>query len=540
MNVSDNANLRADNALANQESKRRGRIWATAFILGVIGLAVGIIVVGEAFDRASTQTPPLEIADDTSEADRLDKIDQWLLDLHQSGKFNGGVLYARDGEPLLIKTYGYADSGGKRLLTERTPFRLASVSKQFTAAGILRLVETEKVGLDQPVSNYLEGFPFANVTIRHLLNQTSGIPDVYMDLAEEHRKEFGDALRIKDVADLLRRYPPKAIAPGDEHEYSNTNYVLLAAVIESVSGMTYEDFMQEELFEPLGMKDTRVWNRVSTKRFPARAEDFSTMFGIRRTLPLTWIDGVAGDGAIFCSLRDFLIWNEFWNGNSLVSDEMLSQAFFRPELNDGISSYYGFGWVITSPAGRVWHNGAWLGARSYIVRDAVSKQCLVVLDNSDNDLVPTIARKLQTQLFGPRPDYGDAPRVSPFTEVRFDDEQVIVTHNGQICQWLELDGLKVEDIVTTAKLHYREDWQQRLAKDLVDVLFRMDHRPDETVKLRLLEIESNQEIVVDDAPMTKKNRFAVYWNRRQAAEEAAYKKDDGEFDHSNLEIRADY
>lgn len=181
------------------------------------------------------------------------------------------------------------------------------------------------------------------ITVRHLLNQTSGIPDVYLSLAEQHRKELGDSLRITDVVDLIRRHPPAAKSPGDKYLYSNTNYVLLAGVIESVSGMSYEDFMREELFEPLGMKHTRVWNRVSAKQeFPERAEDFQAFAGIRRPRPLTWIDSVAGDGAVFCSLQDFLIWDEFWNGNPLVSDRVLGEAFVRPKLNDGSLSDYGF------------------------------------------------------------------------------------------------------------------------------------------------------------------------------------------------------
>ena len=204
---------------------------------------------------------------------------------------------------------------------------MASVTKQFTAAGILRLVEQGQIELDQPVGDHLQDFPFAGVTVRHLLNQTSGIPDVYMSLAKQHRKEFGDSLRITDVVDLIRRHPPRAKLPGDEYRYSNTNYVLLAGVIESVSGMSYEDFMREELFEPLGMKHTRVWNRVSAiQEFPERAEDFEAIGSIRVPLPLTWIDGVAGDGAVFCSLQDFLIWDKFWTGNPLVSDRVLAEA----------------------------------------------------------------------------------------------------------------------------------------------------------------------------------------------------------------------
>ena len=214
---------------------------------------------------------------------------------------------------------------------------------------------------------------------------------------------------------------------------------------------------------------------------------------------------------MFCSLRDFLIWNEFWNGTPLVSDDLLSQALVRPKLNDGSPSHYGFGWVIARQPGRAWHNGAWLGARTYIIRDAASKRCLVVLDDSLNQRAATIASSIQSQLFTSNARYSVAPRVSPFTEVCFDDEQVIVTYDGQTYQWLELDGFKVEDIVASSKLQFGDNCQKSVAENLVDVLWRMDHRPGDTVKLRLLELETKQDVVIANAPMTKENRFAVSW-----------------------------
>ena len=425
---------------------------------------------------------------------RLGEIDRWLAELQGSGQFNGGVLIAREGEPLLIKTYGYADAAGKRPLTDKTPFRLASVSKQFTAAAILRLVEKGQLKLDDPAGDHLQDFPFSKVKVRHLLNQTSGIPDVYMDLAEKHREDFGESLRIKDVVALISRYPPEVKSPGDEFLYSNTNYVLLAGLIESVSDKSYENFMRQELFEPLGMHQTRVWNRVSSdQEFPERAEDFQAFAGDRQPLQMTWIDGVAGDGAVFCSLKDFLIWDEFWNGNSLISDELLAEALMRPTLNEGESSDYGFGWVISGRSrGRFWHNGRWLGAATFIMRDDQSKTCLVVLDNSLNLRMDTNAATLQDQVLGlgqSSPEEVDAtdsskipPRLSPFTDIQFEKDLVMVTYDGQLYEWLELNGIKVDDIVASAKMQFGERWQMRISEDLVEVLWGMDHQPEETVK----------------------------------------------------------
>jgi CubicO group peptidase (beta-lactamase class C family) len=248
--------------------------------------------------------------------------------------------------------------------------------------------------LDDRVAQYLDGFPYPDVTVRNLLNQTSGIPDAYMSLATEHRDEFGEVLRISDVATLIQRHAPEQLwQAGEKFQYSNTNYVLLAAIIEKVSNQSMEEFMREELFKPLGMKNSRVWNRLSTAPFPHKASDFDQIGEMRTEVKPTWIDGIAGDGAVFCSLEDFLIWDEFWRGNPVISADLSAEALERARLNDGTQSDYGFGWVIEED--RVWHNGAWLGARTYIIRYLDTKGCLVVLDNSSNLRIDAITKQLE-------------------------------------------------------------------------------------------------------------------------------------------------
>lgn len=140
--------------------------------------------------------PALYIPNSVTKETRITQINQWLQTLQAQHKFNGGVLIAHQGEPLLMKTYGVTDHTATQALTTQSSFRLASVSKQFTAVGLLVLVEQGRVDLDALVADYLKRFPYVDVTVRHLLNQTSGIPDAYMALAEKHRHEFGDALSI--------------------------------------------------------------------------------------------------------------------------------------------------------------------------------------------------------------------------------------------------------------------------------------------------------------------------------------------------------
>jgi CubicO group peptidase (beta-lactamase class C family) len=364
-------------------------ILSLAIFIGVLVLLAG--VVGYQI-YAWFQVSPIAVASDANDEERLAAVDRWLDEQLEKHKFNGGVLLARDGQVLLSKTCGFTDHTAAKRLNGHSAFQLASVSKQFTAAGILRLAEMGLLNLDDPVTKHLDGFISDEVTVRHLLNHSSGIADDYMDLAEQHRKELGKVLTISDVVDLVEKYGKFERQPGDAMEYSNTNYVLLAGIVESTSGMNFEQFMHKELFKPLGMSDSRVWNLLSAERSPNQVSDFDQIDEGRTPVEAPWIDGVAGDGAVFCSLHDFVIWDQFWYGSPLVSDPLLRQAFRRPKLNDGTKSDYGFGWVVARKGH--WHNGSWLGANTFISRYPESRCCLVVLDNSSNPRVDKIASHL--------------------------------------------------------------------------------------------------------------------------------------------------
>ena len=263
----------------------------TIFVV-LVGAGVLFVAYVAGWIYLQLRIPKLSIPQSATEQQRLAKIDWWLRNLHELHKFNGGVLIARDDAALLMSTYGFTDHTAESELTVTTPFRLASISKQFTAAAILVLVEQGRIVLDDPIVKYLHDFPWPDVTIRYLLNQTSGIPDIYMSLAEEHRAEVGEILCIADVVTLLRDYPPEVALPGSRYEYSNTNYVLLAAIIERVSQLSLETFMRKSLFEPLGMTGSRVWNRLSSDLFPDRAADFDQIGEHRTEVAPTWIDGI--------------------------------------------------------------------------------------------------------------------------------------------------------------------------------------------------------------------------------------------------------
>ncbi len=335
---------------------------------------------------SNDQLPVLDLSEDLSH-DKIEAIDNWLGELQSQQKFNGGVLIAQDGQALLQKTYGYVDATLTTKLTKSSMFRLASLSKQFTAMGIMILKEKGKLDFDDKVIKYIPELPYKDITIRNLLNHISGIPDNYIGLYDQAEIEI---LTNEKAVDLVIKRDQKASKlPKEEYSYSNTGYILAARTIELISGQSMEDFLKMELFEPIGMTESRVWNLISDdKTFPNKTSSFK--YRGKKTVALnpTGIDGVAGDGAIFSSIGDFLIWDQFLYQNDLISEATMKEAFVSPQLLSGAVSNYGFGWVLNRNI--ISHTGSWLGARTVIRRDIKNKTCIVILDNSQSNYIDKI------------------------------------------------------------------------------------------------------------------------------------------------------
>jgi len=359
-------------------------------LLGISIIIVGFFTWFFIFYLKIPKLPDLSIKNET---EKIISIDNWFQKLEKKGKFNGAVLFINKGEVQLKKSYGYTNFSKKEHLTIHSSFRLASVSKQFTAAGIMLLKEQSKIDFDDLITKYIPNFPYINVSIRHLLNQTSGIPDKYLDLAEKNKGKSSVLTNEKAINLLIENNPKINFTPNEKYEYSNTNYIVLAYLIEVISKQTFEIFMKKELFEPLKMYDTRVWNLMSKdKTFPNKTNSFDRFE--EKDLKPSFVDGVAGDGGVFSSINDMEIWDKFWYSNKLMSLDNLKQAFIKPKLTNGKLSDYGFGWIINKDM--IWHNGQWLGANTVIMRNIKNKNCLVILDNSSNIFFDKIIEELNT------------------------------------------------------------------------------------------------------------------------------------------------
>ncbi|WP_109300341.1 serine hydrolase [Aquimarina sp. AU474] len=362
-------------------------------------LALGILILGffTWFFLFFNKIPDLNIPENVSEEEKIVLIDDWLEELNTKNKFNGAILIAKEGKTLLAKGYGYTNHSKNEKLTANSSFRLASVSKQFTAVGIMLLEERGQIEYDDLVSKHIDDFPYKEVTIRSLLNQVSGVPDKYLTLAEKNKEVIKILSNEKAVDLIVTNTSKKEFEPFEKYQYSNTNYILLARIIEIISGQSFEDFMDKEVFNPLGMKNTRVWNLFSTeKTFENKTNGFENFMGRFKEMKPTFIDGVAGDGGVFSSVNDFLVWDQFWYDNELIDKGNLKKAFGTPKLKSGTLSDYGFGWVIDKDV--VWHNGAWLAANTVIIRNTKKKTCLVILDNSSNFFFDKITQQIENTI----------------------------------------------------------------------------------------------------------------------------------------------
>jgi CubicO group peptidase (beta-lactamase class C family) len=296
------------------------------------------------------------------------------------GAPGASVLVIRDGRVVLSRAYGLADLEARTPATARTNFRLASLSKQFTATAIMLLAKDGRLRYDDRVADHLPGFPSygADITIRHLLTHTSGIwayEDFVPDTATVQVKD-------RDVLALLDRARGTYFTPGSAYRYSNSGYVLLALVVEQVSGQRYARFLHDRIFAPLGMDSTVAFeNGIST--VPQRAFGYTERAsGFART-DQSPTSATLGDGGIYTSIHDLVAWDRALDDGTLVGTEALRTAWTSATLTDGTTTGYGFGWVVDRDARglRLSHHGETRGFTNAILKYPERRLTVVVLTN---------------------------------------------------------------------------------------------------------------------------------------------------------------
>jgi CubicO group peptidase (beta-lactamase class C family) len=327
---------------------------------------------------------------------KAQKIDSVLVALEAAGQLNGCVLVAEKGKVVYKNCFGLANHTTGAVLDENSMFELASVSKQFTAMGIMLLHDKGKLSLDDLLEKHIpELAAYKGVTLRHLVHHTSGLPD-YMELLSEHFDKSGIATN-KDVIDYLAKYQPAAqFEPNTQFEYSNTGYVLLASVIERVSGMSFAAFLDQYIFKPLKMERSMVYNR---RYAPKHIDNYATGYvyssyfkrymvpdSMLQTRMVVWLDGIVGDGCVNATVHDLLKWDRALYTNKLLSAKN-RRALFEPiTLANGTRTQYAFGWATADYkyfGQYVNHSGSWPGYRTFIERHPESDKTIIFLQNHD-------------------------------------------------------------------------------------------------------------------------------------------------------------
>jgi len=339
------------------------------------------------------------------------QLDSLFNTLFKQKEFNGNVLIADKGKILFEESYGFANEKNGQKLNNHTIFELASVSKQFTAMGIVLLEKKGKLNYDDTMSKYIPELGFYdNISIRNLLNHTSGLPD-YMEIFEEKWDKAKIAVN-QDIVNVFAKYRPKLIfQPGAKFQYSDTGYTLLALIIERVSHQTFEKFLSENIFQPLNMRNTFIYrSRFKPKKIENYALGYVTDSVGNKVLPDSfgkgfytyYLDGIVGDGTVNSTTEDLLKWDRALYGNKLIDPKDKDLIFNSLKTNDGKETNYGFGWFVVNSKkyGRiVYHTGGWPGYSTYIERHLDSDKTIVILQNHSEAKINSFLQKVRAILY---------------------------------------------------------------------------------------------------------------------------------------------
>lgn len=309
-----------------------------------------------------------------------DSCEAWYDSLLKNGNFNGGMLVSIGGNIIFEKYKGAIPPNSADTVDAKTVFHIASVSKTFTAMSVLKLAEEGKLKLDDDVQKYFPAFDYPGVTIKTLLNHRSGLPN-YLYFMEDLGWDENVAIKNQDILDALinRKAELKDISTPDKHfTYCNTNYALLALVIEKVSGISYPEFLEKHVFKPLQMTNSFVYTSADSGRTTPNYD----WRGVQ--IKNNYLDDVYGDKNIYTTPRDLLQWHKALNNNLFLKASSM-EAAYTPYSNEhpGIKNY-GFGWRMNIyPNGQkvIFHNGWWHGNNAAFVRLIDKDVCIIVLGN---------------------------------------------------------------------------------------------------------------------------------------------------------------
>lgn len=333
-------------------------------------------------------------------ATKRTQIDAFFAKKWSNDFENVSFLVAKDGQIIYEKYEGFADKENNILNSPETPLHIASVSKVLTASAILKLIDNGKIGLDDKVTKYLDGFPYADVTIRTLLNHRSGIRKYGYFADDKANWDRRNTLTNKDILEILTTKNIPLEYKTDTHfSYSNTNYVLLALIIEKVTGMKYALAMKKMIFEPLDMKNTFVFDETTPKEKATPSYKYNY-----RKYAFDFLDAVYGDKNIYSTPRDLMKFALARNSKEFLNKKLLNEVYKGYSYESKGTRNYGLGIRL-----REWetgekffyHNGWWHGNTSSF--NTLNKENVVIIALSNKFTHKTYELKNLSVLFGNYP-----------------------------------------------------------------------------------------------------------------------------------------
>lgn len=325
------------------------------------------------------------------------KLDSLLKRINKRHDFHGSILVAKSGKLIYQNQIGMADFRKKKPIHKNSVFQLASVSKQFTAASILILAERNQLKLTDTITKFFPNFPFKNITIKQLLNHTSGLPK-YFWIAEhewdqKHPPSNSEMINFMETSSTASMF----FRPGRKFDYSNTGYFVLASIVEKISNKSFSSFLKKNIFDPLQMNNTFVYSFKNTPIKENQLIGYRLYRGWRHLkINGTVNDAVVGDKNIYATNEDLLKWINGLNKGKLISKESLEQMYSKGETRYGRKVPYGFGFRIDTKNNEkvVYHFGKWNGFSTGISQypdDLV----IIVLEHTSYRAMGTLTKKIK-------------------------------------------------------------------------------------------------------------------------------------------------
>ncbi|MEO7984551.1 MAG: serine hydrolase domain-containing protein [Bacteroidota bacterium] len=337
--------------------------------------------------------------------------------------FNGGILVAKNGEVIYEKYTGKTDLRKNDSLTANTAMHIASTSKTFTAIAILRLVQENKLSLNDSLEKFFPGFPYPGVTVKMLLTHRSGLPNYLYFMSNNkwgilpNKKWNRQYATNQDVLKMMYdKRPDRTGKPGGRFSYCNTNFMLLASIIEKISGIPFPDYMQQHFFRPLQMKNTYIFTLKDTLTATPTFTNKNVYW------EYDFLDATYGDKNVYTTPQDLLKWDQALYTDQVIQKPLLDSAFAPHSFEKQSVHNYGFGWRLQLlPNGKkvVYHFGKWHGSNAVFARLIDEKVTIIILGNKFNSTIYD-AGHLCYDIFGDYqqrkmddPDETDSLKVSP-------------------------------------------------------------------------------------------------------------------------------